>query len=203
MISDAHLHIHEAGSHYSDMDDAELLFSCTAQPSEWESLAHIEDPRVVKFYGVHPWYADQWNGDVRGRLLRMLEDDPSAGIGEVGMDSVRGAGCQAEVFSEQLGIASSLGRPVSVHMVGMEKETSDIIRREARGIPVIIHGFSAESYSKRLIEAGCYLSVGPRLLRKSRDNVRRVLGSIPEDRMLIETDAPHFGADFTGLGKLI
>lgn len=157
----------------------------------------------MKFYGVHPWYADLWNGEVKERLISILEDDPSAGIGEIGMDSVRGASRQAEVFSAQLRMASSMGRPVSVHMVGLEKETSDIIMRDAGGIPVIIHGFSAESYSKRLLDAGCYLSVGPRLLKKSRENVRRILGTIPEERLLIETDAPHFGAGFAGLGNLI
>lgn len=202
MFSDAHLHIHEVNGGYPDLADAELLFACTARPDEWDLLAHVDDRRLLRFYGVHPWYASEWNPDTRERLERLLVSDPCAGVGEIGLDRVRGAEGQEEVFSRQLELASRLGRPVSVHMVGMEKEVSDLVAGKAGGVPVIIHGFSAESYSRRLVEAGCYLSVGPRLLRKSRDNARRILASIPEDRLLIETDAPHSGADFNGLGDL-
>lgn len=123
-------------------------------------------------------------------------------MGEIGLDRVRGGDTQAAAFAEQIAIAAEMGRPVSVHMVGMEKEASDIISGRSGGVPVIIHGFYAESYSKRLVGAGCYLSVGPRLLGKGRDRVRRILSSIPEDRLLIETDAPHYGGGFTGLADL-
>ena len=204
MFSDAHLHlgdVKDAGYPFSSHPD--IVFSCTARPSEWTVNDGYDHP-VKRFYGVHPWYADEWNPTVESDLRRVLSEDPSAGVGEIGLDDTRGdMELQVTVFEDQLRIASETCRTVTVHMPGCERQTLESIRRCAGGVPVILHAFKSESYVRPFSELNCYFSVGPRLLAKSADNVRRVVSSISRDRLLVETDAPHMPRGFTCVGDVV
>ncbi len=59
-FADAHAHVSERGfsDRYPDFDRAVIVFGCTARPSEWDAMAACAVPGTVRFYGVHPWYAD-------------------------------------------------------------------------------------------------------------------------------------------------
>jgi len=205
MLTDAHLHITDAPEGvYRDFSELGLCFSCTAKRDEWKVQASSGTPNMRRFYGIHPWYADEWNPDTEAELVRLLESDPAAGVGEIGMDSKHGdLDLQAKVFSDQLDIASRMGRPVTVHMVGCENEVLGTLRVHAGGVPVILHSFKSESYVKPFAQAGCFFSVGPRLLSKSRENVYRIVSSVPEDRLLVESDAPNFPDSFSGMRSMV
>ena len=73
-FADAHVHISEDGfsDRYPDVGDAEVLFGCTARESEWDAMRSCDVPGAVRFYGVHPWYADGWDDCIRGRLESIL-----------------------------------------------------------------------------------------------------------------------------------
>ena len=204
MYCDAHLHLHEIREGYPLGADVDIIFSCTAHPSEWDALKHIEYEGMKRFYGVHPWYCSEWSDETEDTLLALLKEDPSAGVGEIGLDGSRGSlPEQAPAFRKQLGIASSLGRTANVHMVDAEKETLDCIRECAGGIPIIIHSFKSESYVKPLSALGCYFSLNPRILSKKRESVRRIFDAIPGDRLLLESDAPHNPKGFSGMEGFI
>lgn len=203
MFSDAHLHLHETGADYPG-EDVGILFSCTAKPSEWDALAAIRRNGLERFYGVHPWYCDQWTYESKNKLLALLHEDDSAGVGEIGLDASRGdLKEQIPVFCEQLDIASSLSRAVNIHMFGAEKETVDCITEHAGRIPAIIHSFRSESYVKPLSALNCYFSINPRILAKKPESVRRIVGAVPPDRLLLESDAPHTPEGFAGMEDFI
>ncbi len=197
---DAHIHPTEPMPRetYPDLGDAELLFGCTAKESEWDRMRGIDDPRVVRFYGVHPWYADGWTADAADALRDLLDSDAGACVGEIGLDSRRGASNQIGAFEEQLAIAEEFGRPVNVHCVGSEKVVIDALSRHRRIPHVIVHAFSNESYAIPLVRLGCHLSVNPRVLARSDMRVCRLMRSIPGDRLLLESDAP-FTPGFSGM----
>lgn len=103
-------------------------------------------------------------------------------------------------FLEQLDIASEHGRIANVHMVGCEKVILDAIRAHGRGCrAVVLHSFNNESYAKAFSELGCMLSVNPRILARSDARVSRLISSIPEERLLLETDAPYTARGFAGM----
>ena len=203
-FADAHIHVSEEGFDrgYADIGDAEVLFGCTARPSEWEGMASCGVRGTVRFYGVHPWYADEWGQETAERLESILEGDPGAHVGEIGLDSKRGAvSAQLPAFEGQLDIASGLGRIVNVHMVGCEKDVLDALRAHSGGCrTVVLHSFSAESYAKPFADMGCMFSVNPRVLARSDARLVRLMSSIPEDRLLLETDAPYVPGGFSGMG---
>ena len=185
--ADAHLHLTDPASKGID-DDAELVFSCTASPEEWGALSDMRDDRVVRFYGTHPWYAAKT--DLKG-LEDILERDDKACVGEIGLDSKRGQlSEQVGSFKAQLALSNKYDRIANIHMIGCESEMLRILR-ESR-CTCILHSFSGpESYIRPFAECGCYFSVSPRIHNKSKDRIASLLSSIPEDRLLIETDAPN------------
>ena len=202
-FADAHAHVSERGfsDRYPDFDRAVIVFGCTARPSEWDAMAACAVPGTVRFYGVHPWYADEWDEASAGRLESILEEDPHANVGEIGLDGKRGdPSLQRPAFESQLDLASGFGRIANVHMVGCERDVLESVRRHTEGCrTVVLHSFSSESYVKPFAEVGCMFSVNPRILARSESRIARLLRSVPEDRLLLETDAPYLAREFSGM----
>lgn len=199
---DAHLHLTEdaSGSRYDDLLSASVLMSCTSRRTEWGALSALDEPRAIRSYGIHPWFADEWCPDAEEELLSRIGSG-GCHVGEIGLDSKRGtvAG-QMPAFTDQLRIASENDRVVTIHMVGTEKEVLDAIRAHGDGTRgIILHSYGSDSYARPFSELGCYLSISPRILSRSQVRVSRLLGAIPRDRLLLETDHPHSGKDFTGM----
>ena len=162
-FSDSHLHIVEEGwrDRYSDLDSAGILMACTARPAEWDVQSGISDTNVIGSYGVHPWYADEWNDEIRGRLISILEGDGNRHVGEIGLDYKRGSvKDQMPVFEDQLRIASDMGRIATIHMMGTEKEVLESVRAHGKGCPgIILHSYGSDSYLKPFSELNCHFSI--------------------------------------------
>lgn len=197
---DSHMHLAEqVPEGYSDFPQLSRMVSCVAKVDEWDAQAAIDDPRVIKCYGVHPWYAEDWTFENRKRLFDLLGSDPNAHVGEIGLDSKRGKILgQTMVMIQQLDIAEHYGRVVSIHDVGCEKMVLDALKGRRLG-GVILHSYGSDSYVKPYSEIGCYFSISPRILSRSDIRVKRLLDAIPEDLLLLETDSPNIGKDFTGM----
>lgn len=203
-ISDAHLHLLNAAVPYPGIGDAELLFSCVAQHSEWKTQTAKNDAKVVRFYGIHPWYAEQWDAAVSEELRTVLGDDPEAQVGEIGLDSKRGdLTVQEEVFAEQLDIASEFGRCVNIHNIGCDGKVISMLKEHGKGCgSVILHSFRSPDV-RPFLGTDCYFSVNPRILSKSEENIIQILTRIPKDRLLLESDYPYVTKDFISMEEFV
>ena len=194
MFADAHLHIADdgLGTGYKDICEAGLLFCNATRPSDWNILERSmqSDDRIVPFFGTHPWYCDEYDGEEA--LINILERYPEANVGEIGLDGIR-SGCEAfEIFTEQLHIASEVDRVANIHMV---RSTDDVLAA-LRGCDVrsIIHSFDVSAgFLEAFVRRGCYLSISPRLFRKPDEKVNDIIRAIPKDRLLLESD--HEGGE--------
>lgn len=199
-FADAHAHPGEMRDPYPDYGEAGIVLGCSSRPEDWGALKAVDDPRVMRFYGVHPWHADSWSSSVERELRAMLSSNPRAGIGEIGLDSKRGdPSVQIPVLRRQLDIASEMKRPVAIHGVGCTKALLDIFRDVRPSFPVVLHAFSDESYARPFAGLGCFMSINPRILARSGKRIRRLVLSIPEDLLLLESDAPWTPEGFLGM----
>ena len=204
ILTDSHMHLSDgiAPEIYPDFGALKEYMSCSARVEEWNRAA--VDKRSVMSYGVHPWYCDEWCPEAEDRLIGILESDPDAHVGEIGLDSKRGTvGEQAPAFESQLSIASRMDRIVSIHDIGCEERVLKALRASSGPRGVILHSYSSDSYVKPFIAEGCMLSVNPRILSRSEVRLRRLLGSIPLENMLLETDAPHCPKGFAGMEDFV
>lgn len=146
------------------------------------------DPQPGKWYsvGFHPWDdVDTLTAGDFDLLGQCACHTQVLAIGETGMDTRRGASLdiQAPVFIRHLQLAHELGKPVVVHNVRATRHILDARRKAGLDdVTLVIHGMRGNAHVARtLLDAGCYLSYGPRFNDEA-------LQSTPLDRLLIETD---------------
>jgi TatD DNase family protein len=122
------------------------------------------------------------------------------GIGEIGLDyhySADTAAKQVALFEAQLAMANELNLPVVVHSREADDDTITALANHARawkGDPArlgVLHCFTGgEAFAAKLVELGYYISFSGILTFLNADPLRAVAKSVPEDKLLIETDSP-------------
>ncbi len=145
--------------------------------------------------GVHPHDAGSWDAE---RDLPAIREHVGAGavaVGECGLDyhydhSPRDR--QRAAFSEQIGLAAMLGRPVVVHTREAEDDTRAIVTDAGRaGVRGVMHCFTgSRELARAALDAGWFVSFAGIITFKrwTDDDLLRL---VPDDRLLVETDAPY------------
>ena len=166
----------------------------------WDDVAmSAAVPGVYPAFGLHPWAA----GDRldMNRLAEYLQKYRAVAIGEIGLDSkvglVEGAvnagrERQLEVLRLQLDLALELDLPVLLHCRGgaFDDMINELEKRKPR-LRGIIHAYSrGPELARRFIGLGMHLAFGGAVTRSNADRARRSAQITPEDRLLLETDAP-------------
>ena len=154
-------------------------------------------PQLFAALGFHPHNAIEMKESDLAQLKRLCHHKKVIAIGETGLDFYRKLSppeIQVEAFKSQLRLAQELGLPVIVHSRNAEQETLEILTDWAQGQngrPLgVLHCFGGNAtLAQRFLELGFMLSIaGPVTYPSSR--AAQVVGSLPEDRFLVETDCP-------------
>ena len=119
------------------------------------------------------------------------------GIGESGLDyyyehSPRAA--QEISFRRHIAAAREAGLPIVVHTRSADSETAEILQDEYAKGPFtgLIHCFSTSAaLAEAALGLGFYISLAGIITFKRADELRAIVGAIPLDRLLVETDAPY------------
>jgi TatD DNase family protein len=152
------------------------------------------DPDIWCTVGVHPHEAQATPDTIMDRLVEMIPHPKVVGIGETGLDfhydhSPRER--QTELFRAQCRLARAAGLPVVVHSRNADTETAAILAEEGMSKGVI-HCFStSRALSEPALALGFHISISGIVTFKNADELRGIVGEIPLDRLLIETDAPY------------
>ncbi|MDP2342510.1 MAG: TatD family hydrolase [Deltaproteobacteria bacterium] len=155
-----------------------------------------EGIEVKTVLGLHPQEvrdADDVD-DAFACLQRRLDAEPAVvAIGECGLDARPGVGNAAlheQVFRRHLQIAHARGLPVVLHGVRRDGPMLTVLDDEAR-VDGVWHGFSGSRDTMLLaVKRGLFISVGFMVLDERARRLREAVPAIPDDRLLIETDAP-------------
>lgn len=147
-------------------------------------------PNAVLFHGTHPWYLDGFD---EVALRSRLAEDPSAGVGEIGLDRLRDRNIpprMRETFERQLEIAAEFRRPVVLHGAKCWGEVVKACRPFAGKIPsFLFHGFSrSDGLLPDIAAINGFVSIGPALLNDHAVNYRELAKKVPIDRLLVESD---------------
>lgn len=142
---------------------------------------------------------------VDDELKGMLAAPEVAAIGEIGLDFHRESktsSAQVGLFKCMLRLARDYRLPVSVHTREAESETLGALREHAaawRGAPDrigVMHCFTGnEAFARDLLELGFMISFSGIVTFKNAGNLPSVAAMVPDDRLLIETDAPYLAPE--------
>ena len=166
--------------------------------AEWQDvIATAErEPDVWASVGIHPHEADS-HADLGAKvLLAATEHSRVIAIGETGLDYFydhSDRGTQQALFRTHIGIARQTGLPLIIHTRDAEADTAAIISEEmARGVfPALIHCFTASAdFARQMLDLGLTISLSGIVTFKNAKDLQAIAAKLPEDRLLVETDAP-------------
>jgi len=90
-----------------------------------------------------------------------------------------------------LRIALGSGKPVIIHTREAWADTLEILRKEWSG-PGIMHCFTGDrAQAEEALELGFHLAFGGVITFRTAETVREAVAIVPDDKLLIETDAPY------------
>ncbi|MGO9450083.1 MAG: TatD family hydrolase [Candidatus Binataceae bacterium] len=160
-----------------------------------ETHAHI-----FAAVGVHPHDA---KGCTPQRLtdLRELAASPKVvAIGESGLDfhyMHSPVEAQEQALREHLKLAAELSRPIVIHCRDAEAQLAAIVRET--GMPPaggVIHCFTGDTNAAvTFLDLGFFISFSGILTFKSAGALREAARVVPDDRVMVETDAPYLAPE--------
>lgn len=179
---------------------AALCILSADEPDEVARAATVKAawPAVEFAAAIHPHRAGPYAGRASDAALATaaaLEQARGVAVGEIGLDyhyDFAPRDVQRDVFAAQIGLALERGLPVVIHTREAMDDTLAVIReageQKLRGV---MHCFSGSAdEARRALDLGFYVSIAGIVTFPKGENVREVARLIPDDRLLIETDAP-------------
>lgn len=183
-----------------ETDTALVLSAAVTLDSAREniSLAEHFDGYYVAV-GIHPCDLSKYKHDdpdrVVDELSRLLDHKKVVAIGEIGLDFYweenEPADIQLMWLEKQLCLAEKKVYPVVIHSRDAMGATFDVISRHPN-VRGVMHSFSGSvEMAREYIKRGFYISVSGVVTFKNAAKLPEVVRMLPEDRILLETDAPY------------
>lgn len=160
-------------------------------------LASSKPGQLYATAGVHPHHASHY-GDSSDTLIReLVATDAVVAVGECGLDYFRNFSpreAQLSAFRRQLEIARDIGMPVFLHQRDAHDDFVDLLEPFLPDITrAVAHCFTGEGESLReYLAMGLYVGITGWICDERRGrHLHDIVAVIPDDRLLIETDAPY------------
>lgn len=207
LIVDSHCHLDYDGLYESlpdvlaraDAAGVGLVLSISSRIGQAEKIIAIAEAHETVYctVGTHPHNAHEELDIPVSELVRLAQHPKVVGIGEAGLDyfydkSPRDA--QMTGFRNHIAAARETGLPLVIHTREAEDDTARVLEEEmAKGkFKAVLHCFTSQQWlAERGVELGLYVSFSGILTYKTAENLREAARALPEDRILVETDAPY------------
>jgi TatD DNase family protein len=151
-------------------------------------------PQIYASVGVHPHDAAKVTAQTYDDLRALASHTKVVAFGEIGLDyhyDFSPREVQREVFVKQLKLAADVNLPITIHTREAWDDTIALLREYWRG-PGIFHCFTGgPEQAREALALGFHLSYGGVLTFKTAENVRESARMTPDNRLLVETDAPY------------
>lgn len=147
--------------------------------------------------GIHPHEAEAEPAVQVETLIALAAHPKVVGIGETGLDyyyehAPRAA--QKVNFRSHIAAARATGLPLIVHARDADEDTAAILIEEMGqgAFPGLIHCFtSGPGLADTALALGLSISFSGIVTFKTAGALREIAARVPDDRLLVETDAPY------------
>jgi len=175
-----------------------LLHAC-CEFSEIPKLKNISHQFKEIYYsvGLHPLEAEQWEQTSKDILRNAAQaDNRVVAIGELGLDFFKSENInqQIEALIPQMNLAFELQLPVIIHCRDAAKEMikiCDELNQKGKCPKGVLHCWTGTpDEMKKFLDLGFYISFSGIVSFPKAINIHECARIVPNDRYLIETDAP-------------
>ena len=185
------------------------FLSISTRQREWgQVIATAErEADVWASVGIHPHEADGHADLGEAALLGAAEHPRVIAIGETGLDYYYDHSdrqVQQALFRRHIAVSRATGLPIIIHTRDAEDDTAAILRDEMEqgAFPALIHCFTATAdFARIVLDLGLTISLSGIVTFKNAKDLQAIASEVPEDRLLVETDAP-FLAPVPNRGKV-
>ena len=169
------------------------------------------NPSVYAAVGFHPTDLEEFSENTFQQVKELAVHPKVVAIGEIGIDYYwvkenDKRAFQHEVLQQQLQFAKEINKPVIIHMreendAWFGKASQDLLKileewqttlsgRLAER-PGVLHSFNGNlETAQKALALNFYLGVTGPVTYKNAEEKRKIIGHLPLDRILIETDSP-------------
>jgi TatD DNase family protein len=153
---------------------------------------------VYASIGLHPCHADEHFAAAHyaDKFFTALAHPKVVAVGETGLDFYHSSTntWQQQSFEFHIAAAIQHNKALVVHCRNAVDAVEETLQRTnvCAQVPVIIHCFSGNTQDmQRFVACGAYISVAGIVTFKNAKELHAAVQLIPDDRLLIETDAPY------------
>lgn len=206
MFIDSHCHLNYKGLVEQEREvlararanGVQGMLNISTRESEWDAVIGLaeREPAVWASVGIHPHEADQHGDMTSAKLVEKARHPDVIGIGETGLDyyyDYSDREQQQACFRQHIVAARESGLPIIVHTRDAEEDTARIMREEMEqgAYSGVIHCFTASAdFARIALDLGLYISLSGIVTFKNAKDLQEIAQTIPDDRLLIETDSP-------------
>ena len=171
-----------------------LLIGTDIEESEWLA-ERAEAWRAPFTAGIHPHYVATAQPDWQARLVDLIRHPCCVAVGETGLDWFRMLSprdTQVKMCEQQLSMAEEADKPVYLHDRDASKDLYDLVKQFS-GIRGVVHCFTGDQAAlEAYLDLGLSIGITAWCLDERRGQaLADLVPLIPDDRLMIETDAPY------------
>jgi len=161
------------------------------------ALARRAPGKLFSTAGMHPHHASDYTDVVHESIRSLLAEDEVVAVGECGLDYFRDfspRAAQRDAFERQLSLAIESGLPLFLHQRDAHDDFVRILEPRLMQISrAVAHCFTGdESHLHAYLDLGLYVGITGWICDERRGlHLRDIVGLIPDDRLMLETDAPY------------
>ena len=174
------------------------FLSISTRQREWDQVIATAEREsdVWASVGIHPHEADGHADLGEAALLAAAAHPKVIAIGETGLDYYYDHSdreTQKALFRRHISVARETGVPIIIHTRDAEADTATILTEEMEqgAFPALIHCFTASAdFARIVLDLGLTISLSGIVTFKNAKDLQAIAADLPEDRILVETDAP-------------
>ena len=147
--------------------------------------------------GVHPHLAKNWQADTLAKLKILAQHERVKAIGETGLDYNRNFSSVAEqehAFRQQIELSIECQKPLFLHERDAHQTFFSILKEYQQDIgATVVHCFTGDQHAlENYLSMDLYIGITGWICDERRgQHLHNLVKLIPQDRLLIETDAPY------------
>ena len=208
MIIDSHCHLtYEPMSsslsetiERANKDGVKYLLTISTEDKSYNKILNVVENFKCVFgtYGIHPHEAKN-HQHIKSKdiIARINKNKKIIGIGETGLDFYYNhseKNKQINAFLEHIYASQESNLPLIVHTRSAEEDTLKILKDaiKIKDFKILIHCFTgSKKFAFDLLDIGAYISASGVVTFKKSNELAETFKLIPENRILVETDAPY------------
>ena len=214
---DSHCHL-EQKDYDKDLDkvienckkELKAVITSCAHPRDFNKTIEIAEKYkgfVFATVGMHPEYIKEFTEDQIDEFIERIKQnkDKFVGIGEIGLDYFwvkedDQRERQRELFIKMIKLAKEINLPIIVHCREAYEDALEILEQE-KPEKVLLHMWGKNILMDRVNKLGYYISMNSIVMRSKGH--RKIIKSLPDDKLLLETDSPWLGLKKTEDGFML